>query len=681
MFSFFDSTKPADGKTMENPQSQTDSQTGAFKKRNRIGYKLICGVAIASNICILVLLSAIIHWDRQVEARTESLLMIQKELNMNLRESVTRLQDRLVKLPDQLENRPGEVVFSWLKKSGDIEVAQSFNGRETYKSRFSRSERRDLQKGKFVIQQRSGRWIVSKGIMSPLGTFTESVQQVILTPDSFGDRHALESRIKAILLSDHSGETLQKALGRLKGEIAEELLAAENNRTQMLSRFEQIEQTELQRNQSRKQRQMIIRFISIFTILINVFIIYFLTRAIVLKPLKKVVAGLRSIALGKGDLTRELAIGSKDELGELGHWFNVFMVRLRSVTRQIKQQMAALNTSITRISDVSDRLENKAARMHDMSKKASASIDLTVSKIDKMATSATRANETVNAVSSLSSAVSQDMDQLGMSSKDVSTAVATIAASIEEMYASLQEVSKRTTRGASVTQTATEKADESHRLIEVLKTSSKEINEVAVLIKSIADQTNILSLNAAIEAAGAGDHGKGFTVVANEVKVLSRRTAEATAIIKNKIKAIDSNTERVVKSILTIEDVIKEIHEIMTIIAASVEEQTASVNEISNNISHTSNYADQVSHTLSTSIEHEKQLSKELAFISVQTDTIEKDAQSALDQTEQSQTHVSAMDDAALNTYQDIRHIDDQLKRLTRMYRKLHGIVVQFKTG
>jgi methyl-accepting chemotaxis protein len=117
-----------------------------------------------------------------------------------------------------------------------------------------------------------------------------------------------------------------------------------------------------------------------------------------------------------------------------------------------------------------------------------------------------------------------------------------------------------------------------------LGASSGEIGEVIKVITSIAQQTNLLALNATIEAARAGEAGKGFAVVANEVKELAKQTAQATEDISRKITAIQTDTQGAVQAIGTISGVIGQINDISGTIAAAVEEQSATTNEVTRNV-------------------------------------------------------------------------------------------------
>jgi len=164
-------------------------------------------------------------------------------------------------------------------------------------------------------------------------------------------------------------------------------------------------------------------------------------------------------------------------------------------------------------------------------------------------------------------------------SEQVTENVQTAAAGSEEMTASIAEIARSSSEAAKIAKQAVDVAESANSTIKDLGAASVEIGKVIKVITSIAQQTNLLALNATIEA------GKGFAVVANEVKELAKQTTQATEDISQKIEAIQTGSQGAVSAIGEVGTIINQINDISNTIASSVEEQTATTNEISRNVS------------------------------------------------------------------------------------------------
>ncbi len=261
------------------------------------------------------------------------------------------------------------------------------------------------------------------------------------------------------------------------------------------------------------------------------------------RPLQAVVAGLKDMAEGEGDLTRRVHLDSKDELGELAHWFNTFVARVQSTVAAIGRTSQGLATSSEEMMSVSRQMSGTAGD------------------------------------------ASTGANMVSAAAEQVSTSVRSVAHATEEMSTSVREIAENAANAAKVANQAVLVADTTNATIVKLGQSSAEIGQVLKVITSIAEQTNLLALNATIEAARAGEAGKGFAVVASEVKELAKETARATEDIATRIHAVQSDTQGAVQSMSRIGSTIAEITEFTNSIAAAIEEQQVVAKEITRNVS------------------------------------------------------------------------------------------------
>jgi methyl-accepting chemotaxis protein len=159
-----------------------------------------------------------------------------------------------------------------------------------------------------------------------------------------------------------------------------------------------------------------------------------------------------------------------------------------------------------------------------------------------------------------------------------------VASGAEELAASVGEISRQAADALSISQKAVDQANQTNAIVSGLATAAQKIGDVVKLINNIAEQTNLLALNATIEAARAGEAGRGFAVVASEVKSLATQTSKATDEISGQIAEVQNTTTSAVNVIEAISQTIGRINEISSAIAAAVEEQAAVTQSMSSNM-------------------------------------------------------------------------------------------------
>jgi len=169
-----------------------------------------------------------------------------------------------------------------------------------------------------------------------------------------------------------------------------------------------------------------------------------------------------------------------------------------------------------------------------------------------------------------------------------------VASAAEELSSSVREIAGQTSQSSSSAKEAVQKTERASADIRALVEAARRIGDVVDLINDIAEQTNLLALNATIEAARAGEAGKGFAVVASEVKSLANQTGKATSDISEQIADMQGATDKAVKAIESIQSIISEIDSTAVSIASSVEQQDASTQEIARNVSEVSQGAETI---------------------------------------------------------------------------------------
>ncbi|MCC7147383.1 MAG: methyl-accepting chemotaxis protein [Phycisphaeraceae bacterium] len=235
------------------------------------------------------------------------------------------------------------------------------------------------------------------------------------------------------------------------------------------------------------------------------------TRAIT-RPLHDIVARIRDIAQGEGDLTKRVVVQSKDELGELGTWFNTFVQKIHDIIAEVIRSSREVAGASTQIAASSEEM--------------AAGLRAQTSQVNQISDAIEKMNQSVRQVADQSSQAAARADESGQVATEGGQVV---SQTIEDMAAINQAVSGS---AASVGE---------------LGKRSAQIGKIVEVINDIADQTNLLALNAAIEAARAGEHGRGFAVVADEVRKLADRTTKATEEIAQSITAIQGETSQAVE--------------------------------------------------------------------------------------------------------------------------------------
>ncbi len=289
------------------------------------------------------------------------------------------------------------------------------------------------------------------------------------------------------------------------------------------------------------------------------------------RPIRALAMQMTALAEGKTDITID-GTDRRDEIGGIA--------RALGVLRDAVRSNNALVEEIRTRDDREARLMREAA-IRAKVEKFSIELSSTMSRLGAMTKRMAQASE---AMIDTARNAGDGSNQAKIASSNAANDVSSVAVASEQLLSSIEEISRQVVQSTTVVKSAVAESVATSQGMARLAAAARRVGDVLNLISRIAGQTNLLALNATIEAARAGEAGRGFAVVAQEVKTLATQTARATQEISGQIADMQAATASSVGAIETIQTKIGEVEQISAIIAAAVQEQGASTQEITRNV-------------------------------------------------------------------------------------------------
>lgn len=537
-----------------------------------VGVKILIGVSLISNVFIGLLLYVNISSNETVEQKVNDVLVVRDQLSGNLRSAIVELQDEFLSLPTFFEIDANEQIIQGLEAKYTLLDRKIYTGRASYSKLFKRKERRDISKNKIVVQLQEGDIRVAQGLFDESGVFKDSVEVLTLgSQDVNTDFTDVQQFITEISAKAQGADAYKQKIYELSEKVADSGMKAEITRNQILDKVEGIAAMENELEASRASQRKLTWLVAGSAILANMVMLFLLVRWLVEYPLQRLTETIEAIRSGETpDVPFKLR---KDQIGVLAgaiEHFKASLVEIRQENARKEQEKNIIDEMFENITSVVNGLETRAKDLVE-----------TANTLERLASSTEEQSESVTLRASETAGHTGEVTD---STLQLQTSFHSINSEIQKQVISVEKILKRN--------------EKSREHVDLLKSSITDVNAIITMVSEITDQTKLLALNATIEAARAGDAGRGFGVVASEVKDLSLRTENAAKSVMDKVAGIEQASMILVENLQEIDHQVQELNQLTDVINVSIDEQLGITEKITGFAGQTSGNMQNVSNSI-----------------------------------------------------------------------------------
>lgn len=448
-----------------------------------------------------------------------------------------------------------------------------------------------------------------------------------------------------------------------------------------------------------KQNMTFRRTILTASITIYLGVIFFLAIVITLIIVfrKSIVSARKvsdALSEGAGDLTIRLPVINIDETGDLIHSFNRFLDKIQSIITNIKENTYVLTGNIQ---NIRSSINIGVSDFETLNKEFKEEL-INSNKIAESSASASRVSfmqrTRINAVNETIRQLLDNINEISEKMKSQSDAVNRTSVSVQQMMANIVTVSQGSTRANTYSKILDAEARDGGNIsesvadsIQGIKDYSKQITNITQVIHNISEQTNLLAMNAAIEAAHAGDYGRGFTVVAEKIRKLAEDTANNSTVINDlieeTIQAIEQTVALVSKSAASSDKILESsvmLSDVISSISMANEELDVGRKDILNNVSNLNIITEAVQELSVRQMQMSSMVSQNIAGV----DKLAEDVVNVVNNTENDVKvllgSIENVAELSNTTVDSMESMDKKIKELQYIFLQLYKLVISFKT-